>query len=132
MKKMVTEIRAAIPDFDLKQELECLRKEGFNLRSWDNRNPDLDTGEEMRSGRLYLAVGTDMEWLACPRLGVPREAEYSKYKNNAANRIFLVDLAWQVVRSYLENIPENTPVADYVDMAEFFARRSEFCGIKLV
>ncbi len=131
----VIEMRSAIPDFDLRRELESLRKEGFNLRSDDNRNPDLDSGTEMRYRSVYLAVGSDIEWMTCPVIGAGR------YKNNAINRIFLVDLAWFEIQTWLEGAKEiNDRIADHpgINMlvtghtAEFFARRSEFCGVELV
>ena len=72
---------------DLPTELENLRTEGYKLRGdlggGENKNPELETGSGLgRYGRIYIAVGTDIEWLECER---PMKG---KYKNNAVNRIF--------------------------------------------
>jgi len=87
----ITETYCSSLDFDLRQELDNLRREGFNLRRDDNKNPNLETGNEYaRQSTIYIAVEDDVEWLGIPRY----EGETGVYKNNAANRILLLEDAW--------------------------------------
>lgn len=73
---------------DLPTELRNLRNENYKLRGGldggENENPNLETGRGLgRYGMIYVAVGTDIEWLMCERPMID-----GKYKNNAVNRIY--------------------------------------------
>jgi hypothetical protein len=83
-------------DFDLQKELLSLRNGSWTFRSIETVNHNLDqkTGIEGRIATLFIATGTDTEWLTCSRLLLRVE-----YLDNPLNRILIAveDLAGKVV-----------------------------------
>jgi hypothetical protein len=82
-KNPLSEMKKVQLDLDLGKEIMALKSAQFVFRSSLNKNPDVKTREEFaRVGYLYLAVGSEANWLA-----FPRQITGGVYENNALNRI---------------------------------------------
>ena len=73
-------------NLDLRKELLLLRNGTWTFRNAEAVNHIIDqkSGIEGRTASLFIAVGTDVEWLTCSRLLLRGE-----YPNNPLNRILL-------------------------------------------
>lgn len=72
-------------DIDLREELRLLRCGNFKLKGGFNENLGLDTGMELRTGTIYIAIKSNIEWFSAS-LSSPKE----RYTNNPINRLFRV------------------------------------------
>lgn len=81
----LTAVREVHIDIDLREELRLLRCGNFKLRGGFNENLDLDTGMESRTGTIYIAIKSDIEWFSASL-----SSRKGRYRNNPINRLFRV------------------------------------------